>query len=56
LKEEIRARGFPVLDAAPLLRDAVRREMVFFPGDTHMTPAGNRVVAEALAAWSRPSE
>lgn len=52
LADEIRARGFPVLDTAPLLRKAAQTEVVFFPGDTHMTPAGNRVVAEALSIWT----
>jgi hypothetical protein len=43
--------GVPALNCTPLLRDAAKREQVYWPDDAHWTPAGVRVVADATAAF-----
>ena len=46
--------GYTFVDQTPALQAAARRlqgtELLYFPVNLHFTPAGNRVVAEALAA------
>ena len=56
MKNEIGAAGFEVLDLTPALRAEAQRTQVYWPEDTHLTPIGNRVVAEELARTfgSRP--
>lgn len=49
LKDELAARGVPVLDPLDALRAAPGR--VTFPDDGHLNALGHRVVADALAAW-----
>ena len=45
--EAVRARGVPIVDATPALIEAGRGERMYYWLDIHLTPAGNRVVAEA---------
>jgi len=54
VKSEILAAGFPVLDAEPVLASNLG-ERLFWPQDTHLTPAGNRVIADAMYAFLPPS-
>lgn len=50
LKEICSARNIPVLDLLPVLR-AARTEARLFYDQCHHTPAGSRVVAEAIYAY-----
>ncbi|HRE49082.1 MAG TPA: hypothetical protein PLD47_15245 [Aggregatilineales bacterium] len=46
--------GIAYLDLSDVLGAAAARgELVFFPDDIHLNPLGNRLVAEAIAAWVR---
>jgi hypothetical protein len=45
------ARGIPVLDLLPALRDVQVREATYHLRDTHWNAAGNRVAGEALARF-----
>lgn len=47
LEQDLRKRGIAFIDATPALRRAAQRERVYYWLDTHLNPAGNRVVAEA---------
>jgi lysophospholipase L1-like esterase len=45
--------GVPYLDLLPTLASTSSREPLYFPIDTHWTPAGHAVVAEAIEAKLR---
>jgi len=49
-------RGVPVLDLLPVLREAERVAPTYQERDTHWGIHGNRVAAEAIAAWLRRPE
>jgi len=44
---EMRSREIPVVDTTPVLVERAPQERLFYWLDAHLTPAGNRVVAEA---------
>jgi hypothetical protein len=49
LEQRCRELGVPFLDATEPLRSAVREgDLVYFPLDTHLSPAGHQVVAELV--------
>ena len=51
LKSFMDTRGIRYLDLLPVLEDAISRGEAIFPpnADGHFTPAGYRVIAEAVA-------
>lgn len=51
LAEHFEARGLPYLDLLPALREAEPGGHTYIPRDTHWNARGNRVAAEAIAAW-----
>jgi hypothetical protein len=58
LAETLKARGIPVFDCLPVLRDAAARELargrlVYWPDDAHWNPDGVAAVAERAAPWLR---
>ncbi len=53
LLDGLAARGIETLDLRPALTQGQSREDMFLKTDTHWTPAGARVVAEALAPQIR---
>ncbi len=52
---EIRALGMDVVSVQPALMEQVKRDKLWWPGDTHLTPKGNEVVAAAVAAHLKSS-
>jgi hypothetical protein len=47
----------PFLDLTPILKEhALRGELVYQPLDTHLSPAGHRIVADALEAMLAPAK
>ncbi|MND04445.1 hypothetical protein D3C83_247140 [compost metagenome] len=45
--------GVPFVDLLPVLANAPSAEPLYFPIDTHWTPAGHAVVAQAIEAKLR---
>jgi lysophospholipase L1-like esterase len=48
VQEGLRGEGVLFIDTTPALRRAAARERLYYWLDTHLNPAGNRVVAEAV--------
>jgi lysophospholipase L1-like esterase len=48
VQEGLRGEGVIFIDTTPALRRAAARERLYYWLDTHLNPAGNRVVAEAV--------
>jgi hypothetical protein len=51
VKAELEARGLPVLDLYPPLRERGRDRPPFYRADIHLNDFGNQIVAEAIASW-----
>jgi hypothetical protein len=51
LREFLDERRVRYLDLLPVLREAEEAERTYKPRDTHWNVRGNRVAAEAIAAW-----
>ena len=49
VKAELESRGFEVLLLAPELKEQIKTKKLYWPGDTHLTPEGNQLAAEAIA-------
>ena len=49
MKAWAKSRGQPFLDLVPPFRAAAAEAKVFFDRDIHLTPAGHRVVTNAIA-------
>jgi hypothetical protein len=51
LQEQVRRSSIPSIDLMPIVRAHPDPRSLYFPGDGHFTSEGNRVAAEAVAAW-----
>ncbi len=47
----MQAASIPALDLLPAVRAHPDPRSLYYPGDGHFTAEGNRVAAEAVAAW-----
>ncbi len=51
LQSQVQAASIPALDLLPAVRTHPDPRSLYYPGDGHFTAEGNRVAAEAVAAW-----
>jgi hypothetical protein len=51
VKAELEARGLPVLDLYPALRERGRDRPPFYRADIHLNELGNQIAADAIASW-----
>lgn len=48
MMEQVKKAGFKVLNMEPILKEQMIYKRVFWPEDTHLTPVGNRIVAQSI--------